>query len=58
MQSFKPDDIEDLMIINKKECIENPAKEHAEALLGCLEGVATFTMSEDWKITPEELFDQ
>jgi antitoxin (DNA-binding transcriptional repressor) of toxin-antitoxin stability system len=26
-------------------------------LLGCLEGVATFTMSDDWKMTPEELLN-
>jgi len=58
MQNYKTNDIEDLFIINKKDCIENPAIKHTEGLLGCLEGVATFTMSEEWKITPEELFDQ
>jgi len=35
-----------------------PAEERrTEGLLGCLEGIATFTMSEDWKMTPEELLE-
>jgi len=35
-----------------------PVKKKQEAgLLGCLEGVATFQMSDDWKVSPEELFE-
>ena len=35
-----------------------PKKRQEGGLLGCLEGIATFTMSEDWKMTPEELFER
>jgi len=34
-----------------------PEKKHTDGLLGCLEGTATFTMSEDWNMTPEELLE-
>jgi len=34
-----------------------PEKNYSGELLGCIEGTATFTMSEDWKMTPEELLD-
>ena len=32
-----------------------PRTKKSNELLGILEGKATFTMSEDWDITPEEL---
>ncbi len=35
-----------------------PAIPHPRSgLLGCLEGKATYWMSDDWKMDPEELFD-
>ena len=34
-----------------------PERKQASELLGCLEGAARFTMSADWKMTPEELLE-
>ena len=34
-----------------------PERKQTGELLGCLESAASFTMSEDWNMTPEELLE-